>query len=84
MYTMGYPLPMPFLSDNEEPSKARPLHILTPLGKPQTFVKCPLQAHQAGPKELFALKGIQTLNLMKTPPRPKALPLEPTSLWKTS
>jgi hypothetical protein len=27
---------------------------------------------------LFAFKGIQTLDLMEIPPRPKPLPLEPT------
>jgi hypothetical protein len=56
------------------------------LGKPRTHVKRPLHTdrvilrlrRRAGPKELFALKGIRTLDLMKLPQRPRPLPLEPT------
>jgi hypothetical protein len=56
------------------------------LGKSRTHVKSPLHTDQvifrlrrrAGPKELFALKGIRTLDLMELPQRPRPLPLEPT------
>jgi hypothetical protein len=33
---------------------------------------------QASPKELFALKGIRTLDRMEMPPRPRPVPLDST------
>jgi hypothetical protein len=54
--------------------------------KPQTHVKCLLHTdriilrlrQRVDPKELFAPKGIRTLDLMRLPQRPRPLPLEPT------
>ena len=72
--------------DDKEPFQGRVTSCTHPkLGKPRTRVKRPLHTYQvmirlrrrASPKELFAPKGIRTLDLMKTPQRSKPLPLEP-------
>lgn len=55
-------------------------------GKPRTHLKHLLHTDRVilrlrrrfGPKELFAPKGIQTLNLMGLPQKLRSLPLEPT------
>jgi len=61
--------------------------VHTPLSsKPQTRAKRLLHTdwitlwlhRQNGPNELFATKGIQTLDLIKMSPRPRHLPLEST------
>jgi hypothetical protein len=66
----------------------RQSHFLYPplLGKPRTRVKCLLHTDRiilrlhwrAGPKELFAPKGIQTSNFIGLQQRQRPLPLEPT------
>ena len=69
------------------PPKAGPLQVLIPIEvnlgphakHPFHIDRIILQlCRQASPKELFALKGIRTLDRMKMPPRPRHVPLDST------
>jgi hypothetical protein len=74
-----------FLWRRTPPKQGHFVYILLS-GKLQTHVKRPLHTDRVklrlrwrvSPKQLFTPKGIQTLDLMGLPQRPRLLPLEPT------